>query len=110
MANPDQETIAAALAEKERREKRAAELKAKRDAKSEALKDESKADAFKRIATSRVNNVLGAISTLQGLTNSNNYEFTQDQWTKIEAAINAELADVLKAAKGEVVSKAGFEI
>jgi hypothetical protein len=99
-----------ALAEFEKRQARAAELAAKRAERSEARQGETKGDAFKRIATARTKNALGAIQTLSGLTNPGNYDYTQEQWAKIFGAIRAEIDEVEKLSKGEVVVKGGFEI
>lgn len=92
------------------KEARAAELKAKREEKRAALEGESKADAFKRIASRRVNNVLDVMATLENVFDANNYEFTAEQAEKIIGAVEAGLSKVKARANGEGRSKSGFEL
>jgi hypothetical protein len=105
-----QEQIDALIAEKAKKEQRSAELAAKRKEKSEALEGESKANAFKRIAKRRVNNVLSMLDTLQGLTSTANYEFTPEQWGKIFGAVEERIAELKAAAAGDMVVKGGFDL
>lgn len=65
---------------------------------------ESKAAAFKRIAGARATNVLQAIKTMEGLASAQNYEYTDEQWGKIYAAIGGQLAKLQAkvAARGKV--------
>jgi hypothetical protein len=99
-----------ALEALEAREKRSAELKAKRDEMRDARAGESKGDAFKRIAAKRTVNVLDAFDTLGNTFNKDVYEYTETQSQKIIDAIEAKVAMLKKRAAGEGKSKAGFEL
>lgn len=100
------EQIAAAEAKLARSEA----LKAKRAAEREKLEGESKADAFRRIATRRTNNTLDALATLENVFDAANYDFTQTQADRITSAIETGLAKVKARAAGQGRTKSGFEL
>ncbi|HTL69981.1 MAG TPA: hypothetical protein VL404_01700 [Candidatus Eisenbacteria bacterium] len=56
---------------------------------------ESKADKFKRLAESRVNNAIAKISLIGNLASSD-YEFTKDQVDKILAGLRQSVDEVEK--------------
>ncbi len=51
------------------------------------IEGESKAEAFKRLATNRTKNVLKALRVLGNCSNHGNYEYTPEQVLKIMDAI-----------------------
>ena len=106
MADKTKEQIALELLAN--KEARSAELKAKREAAREAIAGESKADAFKRIAARRVNQVMSDLITLGGVFDKNNYDYTPEQAEKAFAAIEGELAKCKARAAGEAKAKTGF--
>lgn len=65
--------------------------------KKAASATESKADKFKRLAEMRTTKAINAMRGLQKLSNSNNYEFTDEQVTKICEALKAEVVDLHEA-------------
>ncbi len=87
MAKLTQEQIEQLAAEKAAAEERKAANKAKRDAEREARAGETKSDAFKRIATRRVNQALDTIATMRGLANKANYDYSEEQTNKIISAL-----------------------
>jgi len=104
------ETEAELLARAKAKAQRAAELKAKREEKSEALEGETKADAFKRIATSRVNKALDALDVLGNTFNTANYEYTPAQCDKIFGFLNTKIVELVSRSKGEVKGKEAVQI
>lgn len=105
-----QDAQAAILAAHEAREKRKAELKAKRDDDRAKLEGETKADAFKRIAVRRMNSALDEIAKLAPLSATSSYEYTDDQVAKIIGALNAEVAKVQTAFANKGVAKGGRDL
>lgn len=59
--------------------------------------NESKADKFKRLASLRTTKGINAMRGLQKLANRNNYEFSDEQVTKIVNALKEELEAVHNA-------------
>ena len=55
---------------------------------------ESKRDKFVRLAENRMNNVLKGIELLGNLSNSNNYEYTQDDLNKIIKSLKSAVSDL----------------
>lgn len=77
---------------------------------ADAPAKETKSEAFTRIAQRRMSNALTAIKTLEGLASTTNYEYTEEQYTKMLGAIRAQ-ADKLEAtfqAGGKAKADAGF--
>lgn len=60
------------------------------------VEGESKADTFRRLAPLRVNNALDKIRIVGNLSNRANYEFTDEQVNKIEAALNEAVAQIMR--------------
>lgn len=57
---------------------------------------ESKRDKFVRLAENRMNNVLKGIDLLGNLSNQNNYEYTQEDLTKIIKTLKGAVSDLEK--------------
>lgn len=57
-------------------------------------KDESKGEKFVRIATSRMNKALRAISALENLSNRNSYSYSQEQVNAMFEQLETTLAEV----------------
>lgn len=111
MADKIDPAVAAKLLEDaEKRAARKAELSAKREDERAKREGESKADAFKRIAIRRVNNVLDQMATLENVFDANNYEFSADQAEKIMAAVATGLDKVRARAAGQGKTKSGFDL
>ena len=72
--------------------------------------EETKAQKFTRLATSRTNKALDAISNIRGLTNTTNYEYTPDQAAKIMGALEAEMTKLAEAFKGKSEEATGFAL
>lgn len=71
---------------------------------------ETKAQAFVRLANSRVGKALAAISVVSNLA-SPNYEYTPEQADKIIQALTSEIAVLAsKFAKPEASAKTGFTL
>lgn len=62
---------------------------------------ESKADAFKRLAIPRVENILDRIRILSNLSDTARYEYSEIQIDKIETALNEAVATTIKAFRGK---------
>lgn len=60
---------------------------------------ETKAQKFKRIAENRTARILDQIRVLGNLSNTSNYEWTEDEIDQIFKAINAELRKTRKMFK-----------
>ncbi len=68
--------------------------------------EESKADKFKRLATSRVNNALVKIELIGNLAGSN-YDFTFEQYEKIIGSLK-EAVETLETKFQKALNKKGF--
>lgn len=55
---------------------------------------ESKREKFVRLAENRVNNILKGIELLGNLSNSNNYDYTQEDLTKIIKTLKSAVNDL----------------
>jgi len=55
---------------------------------------ESKRDKFKRLANIRVNNTLKDLDLIGNLSNSSNYDYSEEEVKKIFSAINSRIKDV----------------
>lgn len=55
---------------------------------------ESKRDKFKRLANIRVNNTLKGLDLIGNLSNSSNYDYSDDDVRKIFNSINSRIKDV----------------
>jgi hypothetical protein len=72
---------------------------------------ETKADKFKRLAVSRTNKALDAISNLGGLASTTNYEYTDEQVAKIFAALEGEMTKLQARFKSpDAVAVTGFSL
>jgi hypothetical protein len=72
---------------------------------------ETKAAKFKRLAEARVAKAMDAISTIGGLAAKNNYDYTDEQVTKIEAALQAEIVTLMnRFRKPNEQAKTGFTL
>lgn len=74
------------------------------------LKDESKAQAFSRIASRRMTQALDEIRKLETLADTNNYEFAPEQVEKMLAALGTACQGVADRFAGKVKGKAGFTV
>jgi hypothetical protein len=75
-----------------------------------APKNETKAQAFSRVGTVRINNAVKAIGLLEALANKNTYEYTSDQQKKIQDALEAATARVTDAFAGKSVATGGVTL
>jgi menaquinone-dependent protoporphyrinogen IX oxidase len=66
---------------------------------------ETKAQKFARLAVFRTEKALTAVASLGGLTNKGNYEYTEEQWTKIMVALEAELTKLQGKIKNPTASE-----
>lgn len=57
---------------------------------------ESKRDKFVRLAENRMNNILKGIELLGNLSNTNNYDYTQEDLTKIIKTLKSAVNDLEK--------------
>jgi len=71
---------------------------------------ETKADAFKRLATARVNKLLDQVRLLGNLSARGNYEFTEEQIASIFAAIESELAYCQRKFNRQTEDKKSFSL
>ena len=55
---------------------------------------ESKRDKFKRLANIRVNNTLKVLDLIGNLSNSSNYDYSDEEIRKIFNSINSKIKDV----------------
>jgi hypothetical protein len=72
--------------------------------------NETKAQAFKRVGTTRINNAIKAVGLLEALANKQTYEYTSDQQKTIEAALDAAVARVKDAFAGKAVVTGGVSL
>lgn len=63
--------------------------------------DESKAQTFQRLAPLRVNNALNKIRIVGNLANTANYEFTDAQVDRIEAALYEGVQQIMRQFRKE---------
>lgn len=63
--------------------------------------DESKAQTFQRLAPLRVNNALNKIRIVGNLANTANYEFTDEQVNRIEAALYESVQQIMRQFRKE---------
>jgi hypothetical protein len=84
------------------------------DPKDSPTKDtpaETPREAFVRLAQRRAGAVITALGSLEQLVRPANYEYTPEDWTKINQAIEAARAKCMTAAQtGKVVKDAGFTL
>src|SRR4051812_14486769 len=73
-----------------------------------AQEGETKREAFERIATRRVGNVLTAIRLLEGLTNKANYDYTSEHWDEIFGAVSGQMNQLVDRYNGKIEAKSGF--
>jgi hypothetical protein len=72
--------------------------------------NETKAQAFSRVGTTRINNAIKAVGLLEALANKNTYEYTSDQQKKISDALDAATQRVKDAFAGKVVQTGGLTL
>jgi hypothetical protein len=72
--------------------------------------NETKADAFKRLAKSRVNAALDRIRLIGNLSNRSSYDYTEEQVEKIEAALVHAIAEVKMKFQPGQKNKPTFEL
>lgn len=77
---------------------------------TEPVVEETKADAFKRLAQKRMNVALDKIRLIGNLSARGNYEYTEEQIEKIEAALNYAVADTMRQFKPRAERKQCFEL
>lgn len=74
-----------------------------------AKPEETKREAFVRIATNRVNKAIASIGVIEGLANKANYDFNEADASKICAALRAKVDKLEELFKyGKTLSKGGF--
>lgn len=72
---------------------------------------ETNREAFVRLAQRRAGAVITALGSLEQLARPANYDYTPEDWTKINQAINAALTKTMTAAQtGKVTKDAGFTL
>ncbi len=74
------------------------------------LKDETKAQAFSRIASRRMGQALTEIRKLETLSEKNNYEYTDEQASKILKALQDACQGVADRFAGKVRAKESFQV
>lgn len=74
-----------------------------------ASPDETKADAFKRLANSRVNAALDRIRLIGNLSNRSSYDYGPEQIDKITLTLHTAVDDMLSKFKGKA-DKPKFEL
>jgi len=67
--------------------------------------EETKAEAFRRLANKRVSVVLDKLRIVGNLSNRSIYEFTDEQVDAIERAVQDELAMIMRQFRKEKVKK-----
>lgn len=72
--------------------------------------DETKAQAFSRIASRRMGQALDEIKKLETLSDKNNYDFSDDQVTKMMTALQEACQGVADRFAGKVKGKAAFQV
>lgn len=72
--------------------------------------NETKAQAFKRIGTTRINNAIKAIGLMEALANKATYEYTSDQVKAIETALDDSVKRVKDAFAGKSVVSGGVTL
>lgn len=72
--------------------------------------NETKAQAFSRIGTTRVNNAIKAVGLLEALANKATYEYTSDQRKTIETALDEAVQRVKDAFAGKAVVTGGISL
>lgn len=77
---------------------------------TKAPEGETKAAAFKRLGTARINNAIKAVGLLEGLANKNSYEYTSDQVKTIENALENAVQRVKDAYAGKSVQTGGVSL
>jgi hypothetical protein len=75
-----------------------------------APQGETKAQAFKRVGTTRINNAIKAIGLLEALANKTTYEYTTDQKATIEKALDDSVQRVKDAFAGKAVVTGGVNL
>jgi hypothetical protein len=72
--------------------------------------NETKAQAFKRVGTTRINNAIKAVGLLEALANKATYEYTSDQVKTIQDALDNANARVKDAFAGKAVAAGGVSL
>jgi hypothetical protein len=75
--------------------------------------EETKGQAFVRIAERRTGNAMNAIRLLEGLTNKANYDYTPEHWSAIMGAVNAQVAKLqalVDAGGVRAAAEGGFKL
>lgn len=87
------------------------ELTDAQKAEKKAKAQQEKATNFVRLASARMSNALTSISKVGGLANKASYSYTADQVTKMEKALNAEVATLIARfnAPETQAAKVGFD-
>jgi len=75
-----------------------------------APQGETKAQAFSRVGTTRINNAIKAIGLLEALANKQTYEYTSDQQKKISDALDGAVQRVKDAFAGKVQASGGLTL
>ena len=75
-----------------------------------ARPDESKADAFRRLANKRMTVALDKIRLVGNLSSRGNYEYTDEQVAKIEATLHDAVAHMINQFKPKSQTKRVFEL
>lgn len=71
----------------------------------------AKGSKFKELAVARTNKALGAIANISGLANRASYDYTDEQVSKIEAALTGEVAKLVARFQPQAkTADAGFSL
>jgi hypothetical protein len=71
---------------------------------------ETKADAFKRLGSNRMNRTLGDLKGLEKLANTSAYEYTPEQVAKLTGALDAAVKRIKDAFAGVKAVTGGFDL
>ena len=87
--------------------KKKAMTDAEKQARRDALKNESKSDKFRRLAKKRVPKAIKALASVENLSN---YDYTDDQSAKVVDTVLSAAKRVQNAFSGQKVTAAEFDI
>lgn len=77
---------------------------------TEVVAEETKAEAFSRLANLRVNKLLDQIRKLGNLSAKGNYEYTEEQVARIRAAVDAKLDQTFAKFAPRSIEKDTFQL
>lgn len=75
-----------------------------------ARPDETKGEAFKRLATKRVTVAMDKIRLVGNLSSRGNYDYTPEQVDAIEAALVSSIVEIMRKFRNERAAKKEFTL